>query len=31
MNFLFTWQGQIILVVILIALLIWWFKFRPQY
>jgi|GEM_PF-3179820 hypothetical protein len=22
---------QIVLVVVLIALLVWWFKFRPQY
>jgi len=26
-----SWPVQVALIVILIALLVWWFKFRPQY
>ena len=31
MDFLNNWVVQGLLIVILIALLVWWFKFRPQY
>jgi len=26
-----SWPVQVGLIVILVALLVWWFKFRPQY
>lgn len=26
-----SWPVQVVLILILIALLVWWFKFRPQY
>jgi hypothetical protein len=31
MDILSQWPVQVLLAVILIALLVWWFKFRPQY
>lgn len=31
MNFLSNPFVQIVLVLVLVGLLVWWFKFRPQY
>jgi len=31
MDILSQWPVQVLLAAILIALLVWWFKFRPQY
>jgi len=31
MDFMYNTPVQIALVVILVGLLVWWFKFRPQY